>query len=426
LLSFIKSKDNKRVVSNFLSLSVLQGANLILPLITFPYLVRVLGVEKFGLVAFALATVTYFEILTDYGFDLSATRQVSIHRDNREKLSSIFSAVITIKGLLSLISLVLLSALVFSFPKFSDFFLIYFFTFGRVIGKILFPVWFFQGTERMRISTTLNILAKVIFTGAIFLFVKESDDYLLVPIFNSSGFIVAGIIALIQIRGFGVRFSFQPKAVLIEQLYDGWHIFLSRIYVNIYTTTNTFLLGVMTNNIIVGYYAIAAKIIEAIDSVFIPPNSALYPYMSKLYHDNKAKFYRLVDRMKLVYLVAAVLLCLAALLLGKIFIEIVNGSFDANIYAIYIVLCFKILLAPFAPFFTNIYINQNRKTEYLRVVRYTFIFNVILVPLSIYFFSGVGMAFAVLIVVSFHVLLFIWYKLKPDYAVTPQPAQVLE
>jgi PST family polysaccharide transporter len=405
---------------------VLQGANLILPLITFPYLVRVLGVEKFGLVAFALATVTYFEILTDYGFDLSATRQVSIHRDDREKLSSIFSAVLTIKGLLSLISLVLLSALVFSFPKFSDFFLIYFLTFGRVIGKILFPVWFFQGTERMRISTTLNILAKVIFTGAIFLFVKDTNDYLLVPVFNSSGFIVAGIIALIQIRSFGVRFTFQPIAVLKEQLYDGWHIFLSRIYVNIYTTTNTFLLGVMTNNIIVGYYAIAAKIIEAIDSVFIPPNSALYPYMSKLYHDNKAKFYRLVDRMKLVYLAAAVLLCVTSLLLGKIFIEIVNGSFDANIYAIYLVLCFKILLAPFAPFFTNIYINQNRKAEYLRVVRFTFIFNIILVPVSIYFYSGIGMAFAVLAVVTFHVMLFIWYKLKPDYAVAPQPVEVIE
>lgn len=405
---------------------MLQGANLILPLITFPYLVRVLGVEKFGLVAFALATVTYFEILTDYGFDLSATRQVSIHRDNREKLSSIFSAVLTIKGLLSLVSLVLLSALVFSFPKFSDFFLIYFFTFGRVIGKILFPVWFFQGMEKMKITTTLNILAKVIFTAAIFLFVKDTNDYLLVPIFNSSGFIVAGIIALIQIRAFGIRFTFQSKSVLIEQLYDGWHIFLSRIYVNIYTTTNTFLLGVMTNNIIVGYYAIAAKIIEAIDSVFIPPNSALYPYMSKLYHDNKTKFYRLVDRMKLIYLGASVLLCTASLLLGKIFIEIVNGSFDSNIYAIYMVLCFKILLAPFAPFFSNIYINQNRKAEYLRIVRNTFIFNIILVPLSIYFYGGIGMAFAVLVVISFHVFLFLWYKLKPDYSLTPQPAEVTE
>ena len=107
--------DNKRVLTNFLSLSVLQGTNLLLPLITFPYLVRVLGIEKFGLISFALATVAYFEIITDYGFDLSATRQISINRNNKEKIVSVYSAVLSIKAILSLVSLVLLTILVFSF-----------------------------------------------------------------------------------------------------------------------------------------------------------------------------------------------------------------------------------------------------------------------------------------------------------------------
>jgi polysaccharide transporter, PST family len=421
LLKFIKSKDNKRLVGNFLSLSVLQGTNLLLPLITFPYLVRVLGVEKFGLIAFALATVAYFEILTDYGFDLSATRQISIHRGDNNKVTSIFSAVLSIKALLSIVSFLLLTILVFSFKKFSDFFLIYYFTFGRVLGKSIFPVWFFQGMERMRITTYLNILAKAIFTVAIFVFVKEESDFLLVPVFNSLGFVISGLVALIQIRvGFGIRFQPQSKSELIEQLKDGWHIFLSRIYVNIYTTTNTFLLGVMTNNIIVGYYSIAAKIIEAIDSLFIPANNALYPFMSKLYQDSKERFYNLVNKINVIYLIIAVFLVAGALLFGKQLITIVNGSYDSNIYVIYSILCFKILFAPFAPLFTNVLINQNRKSEYLTIVKYTFIFNLLLVPVLIYFYSGVGMASGVLIVVTFHVLLFFVFKLKPDESLQPQ------
>ena len=415
LKGLIFKGDNKRLFGNFLSLSVLQGTNLILPLITFPYLVRVLGVEKFGLISFALATIAYFEILTDYGFNFSATRQVSVHRDDKARLISIFSSVMTIKLMLFVVSLLILTILVLSFGKFSEYALVYYFTLGRVLGHVLFPTWFFQGLEKMRMVTYLNILSKAIFTAAIFVFVHDEGDLLMVPLLNSAGLVVAGLVALLQIRfSFGISFQWQSVAVLREQLKDGWPIFISRLFSNLSNYTNVFLLGLFTTNTIVGYYSVSAKIVEAITSVFTPANTALYPYMSKLFHDNVDRFYKLVKNVLGLFIGVAVTMFLGALIFGKDLITFVNGAFDAGIYTIYSILIWRILLAPFGPFLTLVFINQGRSKDYMNVMKYTMYTNLILVPPAIYFFSGIGMVIAVLIVRVLHVVYFLMLKINPQ------------
>jgi len=89
-----------RLLTNFFSLSILQAVNMFLPLLTFPYLTRILSIEKFGLLMFAQSFILYFLILVDFGFNYSATREISIHRDDRKKISEIFSSVIQVKIIL--------------------------------------------------------------------------------------------------------------------------------------------------------------------------------------------------------------------------------------------------------------------------------------------------------------------------------------
>lgn len=130
----LKKEEYKKVFENIFSLTGLQFASYVLPLITLPYLTLILGPERFGLTQYAISLITYFMIFTDYGFNLSATRELALIRDDKSKVSMIYSSVMTIKLLLTVISFVVLLLIVTLIPKFNNDANIYLLTFGMVIG----------------------------------------------------------------------------------------------------------------------------------------------------------------------------------------------------------------------------------------------------------------------------------------------------
>ena len=279
-LNRFKDEKIKRLIENFFSLSVLQVVNYILPLVTLPYLVRVLGAEKFGLVMFANAFIQYFIMLTDYGFILSATREISVHREDIKKVSEIFTSVMIIKMVLFLVSLIILFGIVFSFDKFRNDWQLYFLTSGMILGNILFPIWFFQGMERMKYITILNITAKTIFTVLIFVFIRNQGDYIYVPVFNSLGFITAGILSFwIVIKYFKIRLYLPKISRIYSYFKDSTQYFLSRVSVSVYTSSNTFVVGLFLGNTAAGYYSAAEKLFLALRMAYTPLNTTLYPYM---------------------------------------------------------------------------------------------------------------------------------------------------
>ena len=192
----VDNDTKKRLTGNFFSLIFLQAANYLLPLATLPYLIRVLGVEKYGLLTFAQSIIIFFNIAVDYGFNLSATRDVAVNKNDLDKISEIFCSVMIIKIVMTVVSLVVLCGMLFFINRLTSDWLLYLTTFGMVIGQAIFPVWYFQGIENMKIITILNISSKLFFTIIIFIFIHTPDDYLKVPAFNSLGYLLAGGLSL--------------------------------------------------------------------------------------------------------------------------------------------------------------------------------------------------------------------------------------
>jgi len=276
------TEDKKRLLSNFFSLSALQGVNMILPLITLPYLVRVLGVENFGLINFSLSIIMFFSILVSFGFSLSATREISINRDNHSKVNNIFSSVITIQTILTILSFLILSILILFVDIFAKNALLYYATFGIVFGKLLFPTWLFQGMERMKYITYINVSFRVIFTALIFVFVQEKSDYIYVPILNSLGAIFGGIYSLYLINKlFKIKLVVPTVDVVKKQFIDSYHFFLSRVANNGSRYYATAIIGIYFGNVAVGYYSMVEKLFYAFMSVGGIVSQTIYPYMSR-------------------------------------------------------------------------------------------------------------------------------------------------
>ncbi|MBF0569752.1 MAG: flippase [Candidatus Omnitrophica bacterium] len=308
---------SRQVMNNVAFLSGLQAITFLLPIIVIPYLFQVIGPEKFGLISFAQAFVQYFMILTDYAFNISATKEVSLCQNNPERVNQIFSAVMTAKVALALISLLILGTVVYFVPKFRNDWLIYALSFGAVIGNTLFPLWLFQGTEKMKYIAKLKMVGEFAFAIGIFLFIRGPQDYLKVPLINSSVLLVTGLLGIFIVF-WRLKLSFKLPSLkhIRRELKAGRVLFLSIVAINAYTTTRIFAVGLLTNNTLTGFYSIAEKIAGVAQTFPLSSFSqAIFPRLSNIFRKNRKKAFKLMQEIQLITVYIS-LICLPIIFLA--------------------------------------------------------------------------------------------------------------
>jgi len=411
--NFLGINNRKVFLKNGISLTFLQFSNYLFPLITLPYLTRILGPEKFGLISFSQAFIQYFVLFTDYGFNLSATREISINRYNNIKVSEIFSSVLIAKILLFFISFFILIFITFYFKKFREDLCLYYFTFGFVIGQVLFPIWFFQGIENMKYIALINIWAKIFFTILIFVFIKKSSDYIYVPLINSIGFILSGIIGLyVAIKKFNIKLFIPDISSIIEQANKGKHIFASTLFISVYTNSNIFLLGFFASDKVVGYYSLVEKIVRIIIYFYTTITQVFYPYISFLFKNERNKILPFIRKIILITLIYGGFFYLFVFLLSNRILYILGGGDFILSQRILILLAPLVIIIPLNHVLANLLmlpLKLDKYYFYIYLIQGLLGLGVSFTFLNYINNSAYALVYSNLIVESFSLLTFIYF-----------------
>jgi PST family polysaccharide transporter len=265
------------------ALYVVLFANYLLPLITVPYTVRVLTPSGYGLGAFAVSFAGFFGTLADYGFNLTATRSVSVNRDSHHEVSRIATQVMFTKAVILGHCAGVFWLLTWAVPKLRGNNLVMWMGFLQVAMGSLSPFWLYQGLEELRFSARVNLAVRVAYVPALFLFVRRpADTWKWVLLQAVVAAVAAGILWLNAWLRLGVGWVRPRWADLQTQLREGFSLFVSQAAVRAYTSGNTFILGMFTNMTVAGYYSAAERVVQMVLGLLGPVMQAVYPRASQL------------------------------------------------------------------------------------------------------------------------------------------------
>lgn len=301
---------------------------MILPLITLPYILRTIGMGNYGVYAYVYVLIQYFLLLNAYGFNYSATKQIAQNREDAEYINRIYNAIVACRLILLIVGIaifVLLSP--FLLNTVSKYWMFLMGT-GVVLGDIFGSVWLFQGMEKMRYLTIVNVISKVVFALFIFIFIREPDDYVYIILLNSFGFLLSGLLSyIIARRQFRIKYV-RPRWEEIKfQFKEGASLFGSTLGINLYRNANIFILNFFVSEVAVGIYATAEKVIKALQMITVPIAQALFPHLGNKFKSQTIKQnLKILFRVGKVYSIVLLLESVITVFVASEIIRVISGG----------------------------------------------------------------------------------------------------
>lgn len=305
-----------------------QGLNYLIPLLIFPYLARVLGTVNFGKLSFATTIVLYCCICIDFGFIFSATKKMA--ELNRKKLpvNQVFWDVLFAK--LVIFSIVISVVLIIGLTneKINDVLSIVIVLIPQMIASLIFPLWYFQAIENIKVILLSQVIAKLSILPLTFILVKNSNDIHIAALIQSMAFLIAASLSWIYI--FKNKDISKPNTKVFKnfiiEIKDSSAFFIGGLAISIYTISTPLLIGFASSNYEVGIYSAADKFRGAIAGIFIITGGAIFPRVNILFVESRISAFIFLRKILMIQIIILLFTCILYIKFGPDIIRILLGS----------------------------------------------------------------------------------------------------
>lgn len=282
---------------NVLSMSILQMGNFIVPLITIPYLTRVLGAFGYGQIAFVQAVMAFLIMFVEFGFGMSAASKIAENQKDKIVVSQIFFATWAVQFIIFISLLITFLLLINYIPRLEEAKTLFLISLIGFFGNFLSPYWLLQGLEKMSGIVITQLVVRVLSIPAIFIFVDNQNDATIVILINALVMFLSGVFFLYWVHSKRLLCLVLPAWIDVRTtLIEGSYYFFSRISTAIYTNSISMVIGFIVNHQNYAYFSIADKVRLAFQTSISPIGAAVYPRICFLYRTSVPDALKLLMR----------------------------------------------------------------------------------------------------------------------------------
>jgi O-antigen/teichoic acid export membrane protein len=326
-LPFVNLFKNKSI-QNFIFLAIIQSSNVLISLIAMPLLIQSLGLANFGLVNLALSIMVLANIMVDFGYSLSAPRLVAIQSHDRVALSTILTEVILSKVLLAIVGSSILLVCIYFFGMFESYAKILAFSLIIIFSEAIFPLWLFQGLQKLKMVSMANIFSKLLFLMAIVLFIKNPNhahwtNFLL----GGSGLLInIGLLFYVHVF-LDIKIFKTNIFAVFQSLKENFLLFLTNLTSHFSVNGGSIVLSFFSNAITLGMFVLSEKISFVLRMFPAMVIQAVFPNAAKLYHVDFDQFLIYMKKVYVLIIVLSLLLSLITFALAPWIVQVMTQSY---------------------------------------------------------------------------------------------------